>query len=92
MASQQRRFHWDSRKRRYIQMQPGEEVKAGKRRAKDGSAAKQHETGLYKKWMKHSKMRMPTAGEDTESARPVDLAHRCAPAAAIMPCHMISMT
>lgn len=77
MASQQRKYHWDSRKRKYIQMQPEEEVRAGKRKARDGSAReKQHETGLYKKWMKHSKMQMPRTGEAVESTGPIDLSER----------------
>ncbi len=78
MASQQRRYHWDSRKRKYVQMQPDEEVKAGKRKAKDGSKIKQHETGLYKKWVKHSKMQMPRTGEAVDSTGPIDLSERWA--------------
>ena len=76
MASQQRRYHWDARKRKYIQMQPDEEVKAGKRRVRDGSKQKQQETGLYKKWVKHSKMQMPRTGEALDSTGPVDLSQR----------------
>ena len=76
MASQKRRYHWDARKRKYIQMQPDEEVRAGKRKVKDGGKTKQQETGLYKKWVKHSKMQMPRLGEASEAAAPVDLSQR----------------
>ena len=31
MASCQRRFHWDKRKRQYVQLQPDEGVRASKR-------------------------------------------------------------
>ena len=76
MASQQRRYHWDARKRKYIQMQPDEEVKAGKRRTKRGGKVQQQESGLYTKWVKHSKMRMPRTGEALDSTGPVDLSQR----------------
>jgi hypothetical protein len=76
MASQKRRYHWDARKRKYIQMQPDEEVRAGRRKVKDGMRIKQLGTGLYKKWVKQNKMQMPRPGEASEAAAPADLSQR----------------
>lgn len=67
LAAQQRRFHWDKRRRQYVQLQPNEHVQAGKRkrtesgkqRAKDGGKP----TGIYNKWVRSSKLRVPAAGE-----------------------------
>ena len=84
MASQQKRHHWDKRKRRYIQLQPKEEVKAGKRlktesgaRAVGGDAP----SGLYQKWVKTNKRRVGHAGEEENGAAAAyskNLANRCA--------------
>lgn len=66
MAAQQRKFHWDKRKRCYIQLQPNEKVQAGKRKltesGKLGHKGNQP-SGLYKKWVRTSKLRVPATGE-----------------------------
>lgn len=72
MASQQKRHHWDKRKRRYIQLQPKEEVKAGKR-LKTESGAKSAggddaPSGLYQKWVKTNKRRVAPAGQEENGA------------------------
>ena len=55
-AQKRKRTVWDSKKKRYVQLQPGEEMKAGKRIAsKEGAAKKggKAERGsMYKQWMK----------------------------------------
>lgn len=79
LAAQQRRFHWDKRRRQYVQLQPNEHVQAGKRkrtesgkqRAKDGGKP----TGIYNKWVRSSKLRVPAAGELMEGAGGADTAH-----------------
>lgn len=71
MASLQRRHHWDKRKRRYIQLQPQEAVKAGKRvKLESGAKAKGEEapSGLYQKWAKAHKRRMTAPGEEESGA------------------------
>ena len=66
MAQQSRQFHWDKRKRQYIQLQPGEKVKAGKRlKTESGAsvAAKKGPSGLYKKWSKAHQTRIAPVGQ-----------------------------
>ncbi len=66
MAAQQRRFHWDKRKRCYIQLPPNEKVQAGKRKRTESGKLGQkgsQPSGLYKKWVRSSKMRVPATGE-----------------------------
>lgn len=66
LAAQQRRFHWDKRKRRYVQLQPDEKVQAGKRkRTESGKMGRKRDqpSGLYKKWVRSSKLRVPATGE-----------------------------
>jgi ATP-dependent RNA helicase DDX54/DBP10 len=86
MASQKRRYHFDKRKRRYVQLQPDETVQAGKRRRTDsgvvtkcGAAAEP--AGLYKTWMRKSRLRVPAVGELADSKAPDahDLSQRCHP-------------
>ena len=71
MGSLQKRHHWDKRKRRYIQLQPKEEVKAGKRlKTESGAKANGPDTpsGLYQKWVKTNKRRVAHAGEEENGA------------------------
>lgn len=50
-------WHWDTKAKKYIKLQNGETVKAGKRIAAKGSTNKSTETkGLYAKWSKRTKM------------------------------------
>ena len=81
MAQQSRQFHWDKRKRQYIQLQPGEKVKAGKRlKTESGAsvAAKKGPSGLYKKWSKAHQTRIAPVGqmEDEKAGDSSGLADR----------------
>lgn len=74
MAHQSRRFHWDKRKRQYVQLQPGETVRAGKRHKTEAGkhtklTAGSGGRGLYAKWAKHNQSRIVAAGqmEDAKS-------------------------
>lgn len=72
MAQQQRRFHWDKRKRQYVQLQPNERVFAGKRiKTESGGHTKGQakSSGLYKKWSKahHTKI-MPVGVPEDDHA------------------------
>ena len=71
LASQQKRHHWDKRKRRYIQLQPNEEVKAGKRLRTESGARAQPEdapSGLYQKWAKANKRHVVHGSQEGSSA------------------------
>ena len=83
MASQQRRFHWDKRKRQYVQLQPGEKLKAGKRmRVESGAlvAGKAQPSGMYERWSRATQLRVAAPGdiEDPAAKQPTNLADRCA--------------
>ena len=83
MASQQRRFHWDKRKRAYVQLQSGEQVKAGKRmRVESGAlvAGKAQPSGMYQRWSRATQLRVAAPGDlEDPSAKPhASLADRCA--------------
>ena len=92
MASQQKRHHWDKRKRRYIQLQPKEEVKAGKRlKTESGARTKSDDgpSGLYQKWAKAHKRRVATPGEEENGAAAAyskNLSNRWV-CAAVFACH-----
>ena len=81
LASQQKRHHWDKRKRRYIQLQPNEEVKAGKRMRTESGARGVSEdapSGLYQKWAKANKRHVVRGAQEDSSAAAYskDLANR----------------
>ena len=83
LASQQRRFHWDKRKRAYVQLQSGEQVKAGKRmRVESGAlvAGKAQPSGMYQRWSRATQLRVAAPGDlEDPSAKPhANLADRCA--------------
>lgn len=83
LASQQRRFHWDKRKRAYVQLQSGEQVKAGKRmRVESGAlvAGKAQPSGMYQRWSRATQLRVAAPGDlEDPSAKPhPNLADRCA--------------
>ena len=83
LASQQRRFHWDKRKRAYVQLQSGEQVKAGKRmRVESGAlvAGKAQPSGMYQRWSRATQLRVAAPGDlEDPSAKPhANLANRCA--------------
>lgn len=68
MAQQARQYHWDKRKRRYIQLQPGEQLKAGKRtKAEVGAGARKGPSGLYKKWSRAHQSRVAPVGQMEDS-------------------------
>lgn len=74
LASQQRRFHWDKRKRAYVQLQSGEQVKAGKRmRVESGAlvAGKAQPSGMYQRWSRATQLRVAAPGDlEDPSAKP----------------------
>ena len=78
LAAQQRQFHWDKRRRQYVQLQPGEQVQAGKRKRTESGklgAKKKGDGasgGIYKKWVRSSKLRVPAAGELMEGSGGAD--------------------
>lgn len=82
LANQARNWHWDKRKKRYIMLQPGETVTAGKRgRSESGVKSKRDaaSTGLYRKWMKSSQQKVAAPGdleEPSSSAQAPDLSKR----------------
>ncbi len=81
MASQQRRFHWDKRKRAYVQLQPGERLKAGKRQRVESGAlvgGKAQPTGVYERWARATQLRVAAPGdiEDPRAQPAGDLAAR----------------
>ena len=83
LASQQRRFHWDKRKRAYVQLQSGEQVKAGKRmRVESGAlvAGKAQPSGMYQRWSRATQLRVAAPGDlEDPAAKPhANLADRCA--------------
>lgn len=75
MAQQSRQYHWDKRKRRYVQLQPGEQLRGGKRQKRDAAGpggGKPAEPGaLYKKWAKAHGARVAAVGqaEDREATK-----------------------
>lgn len=82
MAEQKRRYHWDKRAKKYVQLGANETVKGGKRvRTESGrnvelTSATQNR-GLYQKWVKatHQRVAADGAHEDTSVNR--ELANRC---------------
>ena len=64
---QRANYHWDKKKRRYIKMQPGEELNAkGKRSVKNeaGKKVKAANQGhLYKRWKQSTNMEIPASGQ-----------------------------
>jgi len=67
-------YHWDKRKRRYIKLQPGAVVKAGKVRNESGKRVVSSDTGSYLRWEKQTHQSIPTAGtsETTQRRRSSD--------------------
>jgi ATP-dependent RNA helicase DDX54/DBP10 len=53
-------WHWDNKSKRYIRLQPGEAVKAGRRVRPDGSSGKKKAgpTGQYARWAKKNHLRV----------------------------------
>ena len=81
MAQQSRRFHWDKRSKKYVQLQPNEQVLAGKRiRTESGSHAKGEgkSSGLYRKWAKahHTKIQPVGLPEDDHAPKVHGLSDR----------------
>lgn len=79
MRAQQRQYHWDKRKKRYVQIQGAEMSKGTKRiRTESGKSMEMEkmEKGLYKKWVKYNKQRVATRGEEDDVRVAQDLAKR----------------
>ena len=55
-------YHWDKRKRRYIKLQPGAVVKAGKVKNESGKRIISSDTGSYMRWEKQTHKSIPSAG------------------------------
>ena len=73
LATHQRNYHWDKRKRRYIQLQPGEQVRAGKRlKTESGKSVlgKGEASGVYKKWSKAHQTRIMPVGQKEDEKFP----------------------
>ena len=98
MQSLQKRHHWDKKKRRYIQLQPKEEIKAGKRLKTESGAKTTGDdapSGLYQKWAKANKKRVTHAGEEESGASAAyskNLANRCLASLAAVWCNVLSRT
>ena len=85
MAVQQRRFHWDKRKRRYVQLQPDEKLQAGGKRVRSESGARSlggdsGPSGLFQKWARATRRHIVAPGqvEDTSTVAH-DLSGRSVP-------------
>ena len=73
LTKHQRNYHWDKRKRRYVQLQPGEQVIAGKRlKTESGKSmrGKQEASGLYKKWSKAHQAKVMPVGQKEDDRAP----------------------
>lgn len=73
LTKHQRNYHWDKRKRQYIQLQPGEQVVAGKRlKTESGKSVKgkTEASGLYKKWSRAHQARVMPVGQKEDEKSP----------------------
>ena len=83
MLEQRKRYHWDKRKKAYVQLQPGEDLDVAGRRGKSESGAKQHagkkkekgSTGSFQRWAKANRVKLPAAGEYEGAAGFADNKH-----------------
>lgn len=71
MNQQSKRYHWDKRKRQYVQLQPNEQVKAGRRmRTESGKSTHLRDRdggkGQYAKWAKQHQSRIAGAGQSED--------------------------
>lgn len=78
MAKGHRQFHWDKRKKKYVQLQGGEELRAtGKRIITESgvkvSKRKTGASGIYEAWVKKSKVRV---GQEQDDLLPQENAAR----------------
>lgn len=69
MSKGKRQFHWDKRKKKYVQLQGGEEVRASGKRIITESGAKVSKrkagpSGIYEAWVKKSKTKVGQEDED----------------------------
>uniref|UniRef100_A0A7S3XG40 RNA helicase n=1 Tax=Picocystis salinarum TaxID=88271 RepID=A0A7S3XG40_9CHLO len=76
MSKGKRQYHWDKRKKKYVQLQGGEEVRASGKRIITESGAKVSKrkagpSGIYEAWVKKSKTKV--GGEDEDTFRPENL-------------------
>lgn len=76
MMDQRKKYHWDKRKKAYVQLQPGEDIDVAGRRGRSESGAKQQagkkkkegSTGSFQRWAKANRVRLPAAGEHEGAA------------------------
>ena len=81
MVEQRRNFHWDKRKKQYVQLQPGEKLRAGKRMRTESGASvlsKNEPSGIYQKWSRAHQTKIAPTGqlEDAKAGNGAGLADR----------------
>ena len=81
---QRKRYHWDKRKKAYVQLQPGEDVDVAGRRPRSESGAKEKSgkqkkekgsTGSFQRWAKANRVKLPAAGQHEGTAGFADSKH-----------------
>ena len=73
LATHQRNYHWDKRKGEDIQLQSGEQVRAGKRlKTEVGKSVlgRDEASALYKKWSKAHQTRIVPVGQKEDGKTP----------------------
>lgn len=84
MKSQQRQWHWDARKKRYVQQTGSDATARGRHKKIKTESGKTVEAGkggkgLYQKWVKHNKVSIAAAGTMESGPNADDLAGRFKP-------------
>ncbi|KAL4420282.1 hypothetical protein ABPG77_005622 [Micractinium sp. CCAP 211/92] len=71
MRAQSRvQYHWDKRSKKYVKLQAGETVKAGKRlKTESGAKGSKGPTGIYEKWAKKTRLRVAVGGSEVGAAQ-----------------------
>ncbi|KAL4439981.1 hypothetical protein ABPG75_002982 [Micractinium tetrahymenae] len=63
-------YHWDKRSKKYVKLQTGEAVKAGKRvKIESGAKGSKGPSGIYKKWAKKTRLRVAVGGSEEAGAQ-----------------------
>ncbi|GAX82476.1 hypothetical protein CEUSTIGMA_g9903.t1 [Chlamydomonas eustigma] len=84
MADQSRKYHWDKRHKRYVQLGANETVKGGKRMKNESGKSidfsKGTKTkGLYQKWVKATHQKIATSGAHEDTGLDKSLSNRFHP-------------
>ncbi|EFN52851.1 hypothetical protein CHLNCDRAFT_138323 [Chlorella variabilis] len=62
-------YHWDKRSKKYVKLQAGETIKAGKRvKTESGAKGSKGATGIYQKWAKKTRLRVASGGTEEQSS------------------------